>query len=94
MTTPESKILHDAEAGRFTFEVDGQQGYVEYEQADGVMTVTHTIVPAAIGGRGIAATLVQAVLDHARASGLKVAPQCSYADGWMRKHPEYEDLRA
>ena len=58
------------------------------------MTITHTIVPAAIGGRGIAGQLVQAALDHARSAGLKVAPECSYADDWMRTHPEYEDLRA
>ena len=24
----------------------------------------------------------------------KVVPQCSYADGWMHKHPDYADLRA
>ena len=90
----QSNVRHDAAAGRFTTEVDGQQAYVEYEPADGVMAITHTIVPAAIGGRGIAGTLVQAALDHARAAGLKVAPQCSYADAWMRKHPEYENLRS
>ncbi|MES2858650.1 MAG: GNAT family N-acetyltransferase [Pseudomonadota bacterium] len=75
-------------------DVDGTQGYVEYEEANGVMTITHTIVPAAIGGRGIAGQLVQAALDHARGAGLKVVPSCSYADDWMRKHPEYQDLRA
>jgi len=23
-----------------------------------------------------------------------VVPQCSYADAWMRRHPEFEALRA
>jgi len=87
------EVQHDAAASRFTVDVDGQQGYVEYELEDGVMLITHTIVPAAIGGRGTAGQLVQAALDHARASGLKVAPQCSYADAWIRKHPQYDDLR-
>ncbi len=90
----QANVQHDAAAGRFTTDVDGQQGYVEYEQEGGSMAITHTIVPSAIGGRGIAGTLVQAALDHARAAGLKVIPRCSYADGWMRKHPEYEELRA
>lgn len=89
-----AKVQHDPAARRFTLDADGRQGHVEYEQAGGVMTITHTIVPAAIGGRGIAGDLVQAALDHARGNDLKVAPQCSYADDWMRKHPEYEDLRA
>lgn len=87
-------VQHEAAAGRFTTDVDGQQGYVEYEQQGDVMTITHTIVPSAIGGRGIAGALVQAALEHARSQSLKVVPSCSYADDWMRKHSEYEDLRA
>ena len=87
-------VQHAGADHRFTIDVDGVQGYVEYEQADGVMTGTHPSGPAAIGGRGIAGQLVQAALDHARGAGLKVVPSCSYADDWMRKHPEYEDLRA
>ncbi len=87
-------VQHAAAEHRFKMDVDGTQGYVEYEEANGVMTITHTIVPAAIGGRGIAGQLVQAALDHARGAGLKVVPSCSYADDWMRKHPEYQDLRA
>ena len=66
---------------------------VEYAIAGQVMTVHHTRVPEAIGGRGIAGILVRAALDHARNHGLKVRPTCSYADAWMRRHPEYEDLR-
>lgn len=89
-----SEIRHDMVGKRFSIEVDGHTGYLEYEPGHGTITITHTIVPPAIGGRGLAGQLVQAVLEHARASGLKVAPHCSYADVWMRQHPEYEGLRA
>ena len=89
-----SDIQHQAASRRFTTQADGHEAYVEYEQGDGVMTITHTIVPAAIGGRGIAGQLVQAAMDHARAEGLKVMPACSYAEGWLSKHPQYADLRA
>ena len=87
-------ITHDQASHRFSTEVDGQTGYVEYERAGDVMVITHTIVPAAIGGRGIAGDLVQAALTHAREAGLKVDPRCSYADAWMRRHPEFDGLRA
>lgn len=87
-------IAHDQASHRFSTEVDGETGYIEYERAGEVMIITHTIVPSAIGGRGIAGALVRAALEYAKAQGLKVNPQCSYADGWMRKHPEYEPLRA
>lgn len=87
-------IAHDPASHRFTINVDGDLGYLEYERAGEVMVITHTIVPPAIGGRGIAARLVQAALVHAREAGLKVDPRCSYADAWMRRHPEYDGLRA
>ncbi len=87
-------IRHDAKTLRFNTVVDDATGYVEYELAANVMTITHTIVPPAIGGRGIAGALVKAALDHARTQGWKVVPQCSYADTWMRRHPDYEGLRA
>ena len=87
-------ITHDPASHRFTTDVDGQTGYLEYERADDVMVITHTIVPPAIGGRGIAGHLVQAALAHAREAGLKVDPRCSYADAWMRRHPEFDGLRA
>ena len=87
-------IQHDSAHKRFFTTVDGHQAYVEYERHGGVMTITHTIVPNEIGGRGIAAALVKAALEYARDHGLQVEPQCSYADVWMRRHPEFEVLRA
>ena len=87
-------IAHDPSSHRFTTDVDGETGYLEYERAGEAMVITHTIVPPAIGGRGIAGDLVQAALTHAREASLKVDPRCSYADAWMRRHPEFDGLRA
>jgi len=87
-------IAHDPASQRFTTEVDGQAAYLEYERAGEVMVITHTIVPPAIGGRGIAGNLVRSAIEYAKANGLKVDPQCSYADAWIQRYPEYEALRA
>ena len=87
-------IQHDAAGKRFSTQVDGHEGYVTYLEQDGTLAITHTIVPTPIGSRGIAAALVKAAADHAREQGLKIDPQCSYADAWLRKHPEYSALRA
>ena len=86
------RIRHDA--GRFSVRVDGFEAELDYRRAGDRMTILHTGVPAQVGGRGIAGALVKAALDFARAEGLKVEPACAYSDAWMRKHPEYEDLRA
>ena len=89
-----SEIRHDAAHHRFVTEVDGHTAYVEYEPGDSAIAITHTIVPQDIGGRGIAGQLVRAAALHARNEGLRVDPICSYADVWMRKHPEFDALRA
>ena len=86
-------IRHDADDRRFSTIVDGKKGFVEYERVDDVLVLTHTVVPKEVGGRGIAGQLVRAALDFAREQGLKVRPDCSYADAWMRRHPDYDALR-
>jgi predicted GNAT family acetyltransferase len=83
-----STISHDAGAHRFSTEVDGSRGELDYTLADGVMTITHTRVPPAIGGRGIAAQLMEAALTAARAAGWSVNPACSYAKAYLEKHPQ------
>jgi predicted GNAT family acetyltransferase len=88
-----STIDHDRGAHRFTAEVDGSRAELDYTLADGVMTVTHTQVPPAIGGRGIAAELMEAALGAARAAGWSVKPACSYAKSYLAKHPQAPDKR-
>lgn len=89
-----SEIVHHPIPGRFSTEVDGHQAHLDYEMKGEVMHVTHTGVPEAIGGRGIAARLMQALADHARTEGFKVKPVCSYAEAWFAKHAEARDLLA
>lgn len=91
---PQLDISHHPIPGRFAVEVDGEMAYLDYEMADGVMHITHTVVPEAIGGRGIAGQLVRTAFDHARSEGWKVRPVCSYAEAWAGKHPDYADLLA
>ncbi|OCC24057.1 acetyltransferase [Croceicoccus estronivorus] len=59
-----------------------------------VRLVDHTIVPPAIGGRGIAARLVDAIVADAREQGFRIIPQCSYVAAQFRRHPEWADLLA
>lgn len=87
-------VKHEPDAARFSAVVDGHEAEVDYEMDDGVMVLTHTLVPDAIGGRGVAAALVKAAFDHARAAGVKVRPQCSYAAAWARRHDDVADLLA
>ena len=69
--------------------------FTEYRLADGVMTFFHTLTPPALRGRRLAARVVQAALEHARAEGLKVVPLVlGYVSGHINEHPEFRDLLA
>ena len=85
-------VEHDGEGRRFHVEVDGHRAVADYRLANGVMTLTHTGVPSAIEGRGIASALIRAAVETAKADGWKVDPQCAYAAAWMKRHKEYADL--
>jgi predicted GNAT family acetyltransferase len=86
-------VVHDEPRRRFGVRVDGHECELDYRLADGVMTITHTGVPEAVGGRGIAGAMTHAALEHARAQGWKVVPACAYAVSYMKRHPEFDDLR-
>lgn len=85
-------VLHHAAERRFEAVVDGTRCVLEYRLRDDVMSIDHTEVPAAVGGRGIAGDLVRAAFDTARRSGWRVLPNCSYAAAWVERHPEFRDL--
>jgi uncharacterized protein len=85
-------ITHDRAAGRFEATVAGHRAVCEYRLDGAVAIFTHTEVPPALQGRGIAAALVQAALAWARSEGLRVRPACSYVAAYMRRHPPTQDL--
>jgi hypothetical protein len=90
----ELTVEHHPERHRFEATLDGAHGRIEYRLLPGVMKIVHTEVDPALEGRGVAGALVRAALDHARAQGLKVDPECSYTRSYMERHPETATLRA
>jgi predicted GNAT family acetyltransferase len=91
--TTMSTISHDQNAMRFTTEVDGQHAELTYTVAGPVMTITHTRVPEAIAGRGIAAELMSAALRVAETAGWSINPACSYAAAYMRRRAQEPDKK-
>jgi uncharacterized protein len=93
MNTPTlADVQHRPELGRFELVVDGQLCRADYTLRDGVMLMTHTGVPYALEGHGLAALMVEAAFHYARANGLKIRPLCSYVRVYLQRHPESQDL--
>lgn len=78
----------------FELVVDGHRAIAAYQLEDRVIVFTHTVVPKAIEGRGVASKLIKAALDSARDRGLRVVPQCPFVAAYIERHPEYKGILA
>lgn len=88
---------HDSGArGEYRAHVPGSEaiGRLTYQRRGNTLVADHTLVPPEIGGKGVAARLVEALIADARAAGDRIVPQCSYVEAAFRRHPEWADLRA
>ena len=93
-TEPVEIIDHPAD-GRYELLLDGHRiGAATYVRRGDVLVIPHTETSPAYGGRGFASRLIRFVLDDVAARGLQVDPVCPFVDSFLRRHPEYEHLRA
>jgi uncharacterized protein len=79
---------------RYEMIVDGETAYVTYVRHGDRITLVHTEVPKALGGRGIGTALATSVLDDIRRRGLRVVAECEFIEGFIKRHPAYADLLA
>lgn len=91
-STNDINITHNEQAHRFETTMDGQTGYISYQQRGVSLVYDHTIVPQELGGRGVGSALVKHALNYAREHDKKVVPQCSFVASYIDKHPDYQDL--
>lgn len=84
---------HEPDRQRFTLPTT-PVSVLDYSLSAGRVVFTHTGVPAAYQGQGLAAQLVEAGLQWAQAQGLKVTPACSYVHVYIQRHPAWQNLVA
>jgi uncharacterized protein len=94
MTDTAYAVVHNPARHRFEVRLEGHTALADYEMRDDgrVMVLTHTVVPTALEGRGIAGALAKFAMAHAREHGLRIDPQCPYMRSYMERHPETQDL--
>lgn len=82
--------------GEYHAHVEGSDaiGRLTWLGRGGVRIAAHTLVPPEIGGRGVAARLVETMIADAKSQGFRIDPQCSYVNVAFRRHPEWAELRA
>jgi predicted GNAT family acetyltransferase len=69
------------------YELDAPEGlsFADYRDAGGVRVLPHVETDPNARGLGYAAKLMEAIVVHARAEGLKLRPRCGYAVAWFAR---------
>jgi uncharacterized protein len=90
---PRIVITDASERQRFELRVDGElAGSLVYRARKGLLALVHTEVDQRFEGRGLGGRLARFALEEARERGVAVLPFCPFVNGWMKRHPEYDDL--
>ena len=88
-----TQVTHNAAAHRYELPTEHGLAIAVYHQQGDSLVFTHTEVPPADEGKGLASTLVREALDDTRRRGFKIVPACSFVAAFIRRHPEYNDER-
>jgi len=70
---------------RFELAQDGGVSWCEYRVTARGVLLTHVETPYDLRGRGHAASLMAAIVEHAREKRLKLQPLCWYAVAYLRR---------
>ena len=86
-------VTHIKNANRFEVLLEnGQTAYLNYNEFENSLNLSHTYVPQSFERKGIAATIVKFALDYARKNNLYIIPSCPYVAAYIERHPEHRNL--
>jgi len=88
----EYTLIHHEKESTYQYVIEGHLAQLIYREENGVLHITHTLVPKELGGRGVAGALTKDAFEDIEKRGLKILPECSYTVAYVKKHPEYEKL--
>lgn len=69
-----------------------KKAYIKFKMEDKVLVLKSTVVDESLRGQGIAAKLVEHVVNYARENQLFIKPLCSYAVAQFEKIAAYKDV--
>lgn len=79
------EIQHEIERQRFVLHLDGGEAVLEYRLLPGNgIDFSHTFVPPALRGRGVAEKLVRTGLGWARTQEFEIQASCWYVQRFIR----------
>jgi predicted GNAT family acetyltransferase len=85
-------VVNNTEKSRFELQVAADLAMIEYEIVGTTIIFTHTEVPTAFEGMGIANKMAKVALNFARDSGFRIQPACPFIAAYIRRHKEYQPI--
>jgi predicted GNAT family acetyltransferase len=85
-------VVNNTEKSRFEVQVAADLAMIEYEIVGTTIIFTHTEVPTAFEGMGIANKMAKVALNFARDSGFRIQPACPFIAAYIRRHKEYQPI--
>ena len=92
----ELSVVHDPENDRYVLLRDGKElGQTVYDRPEtGMIEFLHTEVDSSLQEHGLGSFLAAGALDDVRANSTdRVIALCPFISGFIRTHPEYDELR-
>lgn len=88
--------MHDPENDRYVLLRDGVEiGQTVYDRPEpGMIEFLHTEIDSSLQDHGLGTALATGALDDVRTNSTdRVSAICPFINGFLRKHPEYADLK-
>ena len=92
----ELRVVHDPENDRYVLLRDGVEiGQTVYDRPEpGMIEFLHTEIDSSLQDHGLGTALATGALDDVRTNSTdRVSAICPFISGFLRKHPEYADLK-
>ena len=84
-------VIKNDDTKRFELTIDGHIAFIDFTQrGTDVIKLIHTEVPEELGGRGVAAALVEKTLVFLETNNYTLYPYCPYVFAYIKKHPEWK----
>jgi predicted GNAT family acetyltransferase len=74
------------------YDGDKLAGFTQFRMNGELVAFVHTEVDPAFEGHGLGSELVRAALEDSREQGREVLPFCPFVNGYIQRHPEWEEL--
>jgi predicted GNAT family acetyltransferase len=87
-----SELAHDAQGQRYELAFPDGVVWADYSRQGDTLAILHVEAEPQLRNTGAAGQFMQALVDRARADGLKLRPVCGYAVMWLRRHRDSQDV--